>query len=128
VVIVFFQANPQSKLMKCEIPAGTIRRRIQPMAFFLLVIFLAPWSGWADEVGLGQDHRLQASDFELALARELVAETDRQQILRVANAALTQEPLTITNHRSDLSEGGANDFFSMSDYYWPNPDTPDGMP
>ncbi|HTN02040.1 MAG TPA: alginate lyase family protein [Planctomycetaceae bacterium] len=58
----------------------------------------------------------------------LVATQDRERILQAGNAALGVKSFSITHDRSPLSEGGPHDFFSMSDYYWPDPDKPDGKP
>ena len=57
-----------------------------------------------------------------------VAGLDRARILRAADAALQAEPFTITRTRSPLSSGGANEYFSMADYWWPDPQKPDGLP
>ena len=57
-----------------------------------------------------------------------VAAIDRERIFAAATKALEQKPLTITSDRAKLSEGGANDFYSNGDYWWPNPDKPDGLP
>jgi hypothetical protein len=38
------------------------------------------------------------------------------------------QPITITRYRAKLSEGGPNDFYSNGDYWWPNPDTTNGLP
>src|SRR5690349_24372137 len=57
-----------------------------------------------------------------------VATIDRERILRAATAALGLEPITITKFRAKLSEGGANDFYSNGDYWWPNPNTTNGLP
>ncbi|HEV8605718.1 MAG TPA: alginate lyase family protein [Tepidisphaeraceae bacterium] len=57
-----------------------------------------------------------------------VGEIDRQRILKAADAALKVEPITITKFRAALSEGGANDFYSNGDYWWPDPAKPDGLP
>ena len=57
-----------------------------------------------------------------------VAEIDRGRILKAADAALTLEPVTITRFRATLSEGRANDFYSNGDYWWPNPNTTNGLP
>ncbi len=57
-----------------------------------------------------------------------VAEVDRERILRAAAAALKLEPITITKFRAKLSEGGPNDFYSNGDYWWPNPNTTNGLP
>jgi hypothetical protein len=57
-----------------------------------------------------------------------VAEIDRGRILQAANSALKLEPVTITKFRAKLSEGGPNDFYSNGDYWWPNPNTTNGLP
>lgn len=57
---------------------------------------------------------------------EFVAETDRGRILTAATAYLAAEPLTITASISPKSPGGHHDFFSQADYFWPNPQNPDG--
>jgi hypothetical protein len=64
----------------------------------------------------------------LAAADDPVAAWDRSRILAAADAALSCAPISITQHRAPLSEGGPHDFFSMSDYYWPDPTKPDGKP
>ena len=56
----------------------------------------------------------------------LVAQTDRERILKAASAYLTLPPVTITSLRSDRSPGGPHDFFSQADYFWPDPKKPDG--
>jgi len=53
---------------------------------------------------------------------------DRERILRAADQALTAGPFTITRARSPHSAGGPNDFFSMADYWWPNPTNANGLP
>ncbi len=57
-----------------------------------------------------------------------VAAIDHDRILKAAGEALTVEPITITKYRAKLSEGGPNDFYSNGDYWWPNPDTTNGLP
>jgi len=57
-----------------------------------------------------------------------VAAIDRARILKAANTALKQEPITITGFRAKLSEGGPQDFYSNGDYWWPNPNTTNGLP
>ena len=64
---------------------------------------------------------------DIAVA-DLVKHQDHERIFKAADAALTLKPLSITYARSPLSEGGLNDFFSMSDYFWPDPAKPDGKP
>jgi len=57
-----------------------------------------------------------------------VAAIDRERILKAADVALKLEPITITKYHSALSQGGANDFYSNGDYWWPNPATTNGLP
>ncbi len=56
----------------------------------------------------------------------LVAETDRQRILKAAAAYLELQPATITSFPSSKSPGGLHDFFSQADYFWPDPKNPNG--
>lgn len=59
-------------------------------------------------------------------AYQMVAQTDRVRILRAAKEYLPMKPMTITAFRSDKSPGGLHDFFSQADYFWPNPNDPNG--
>ncbi len=51
---------------------------------------------------------------------------ERERILRAANQYLAEAPITITASTSPRSAGGAHDFFSEGDYWWPDPKNPDG--
>ena len=57
-----------------------------------------------------------------------VAGIDRGRILQAATAALALEPISITQFRAPLSEGGPNDFYSNGDYWWPDPTKTNGLP
>ncbi|HEY3863609.1 MAG TPA: alginate lyase family protein [Verrucomicrobiae bacterium] len=57
-----------------------------------------------------------------------VAAIDRARILKAADAALAEAPVTITAWQAKLSEGGPNDFYSNGDYWWPDPSKPGGLP
>jgi hypothetical protein len=64
-----------------------------------------------------------------AAAQELqinVASFDRARILKAANQYLSEAPITITASHSPRSAGGLHDFFSEGDYWWPDPQNPDG--
>lgn len=63
---------------------------------------------------------------ERSAAYRMVAQTDRNRILRAAKEYLPLEPETITAFRSTKSPGGPHDFFSQADYFWPNPKNPTG--
>lgn len=54
------------------------------------------------------------------------SEVLEQQIMEDAEWAMQQSPETITSKSCERSEGGINDFYSEGDYWWPNPDDPDG--
>lgn len=57
-----------------------------------------------------------------------VAQIDRARILEAAARALATPPITITAYRAGFSEGGPHDYYSNGDYWWPNPDTTNGLP
>ncbi|MBT8106648.1 MAG: alginate lyase family protein, partial [Gammaproteobacteria bacterium] len=55
-----------------------------------------------------------------------LVEVERQRILAKAPAYLHEAPVTVTAHRAARSAGGLHDFYSEGDYWWPDPDNPDG--
>ena len=57
-----------------------------------------------------------------------VAAIEHERILKAATAALALEPITITQFRAALSDGGPNDFYSNGDYWWPDPTKTNGLP
>lgn len=50
----------------------------------------------------------------------------RTSVLQEADSALTAKPVTVTAYRSARSAGGPHDFFSEGDYWWPDPQNPQG--
>lgn len=55
-----------------------------------------------------------------------VAVFDRARILKAAERYLSEPPITITAFHSGRSAGGAHDYFSEGDYWWPDPQNPGG--
>ena len=55
-----------------------------------------------------------------------VAAFDRNRVLKIANKYLMAQPITITASTSPRSAGGPHDFFSEGDYWWPDPQNPNG--
>ncbi len=55
-----------------------------------------------------------------------VAEIERPRILAKAKEYLQAEPRTVTADICERSAGGPHDFYSEGDYWWPNPDDPEG--
>jgi len=62
-----------------------------------------------------------------ALAQSFTpAPSERPRVLSAADRYLDRAPQTITAFRAARSAGGAHDFFSEGDYWWPDPAHPDG--
>lgn len=55
-----------------------------------------------------------------------ITEIDRERILTQADQYLDQEPRTVTASVCERSQGGVHDFYSEGDYWWPDPDNPNG--
>jgi len=55
-----------------------------------------------------------------------IAEVDHDRILTAADRYLNEKPITITSYPCERSAGGIHDFYSEGDYWWPNPDDPNG--
>ena len=58
-------------------------------------------------------------------AAELVS-LERPRVVPRAEAWLQELPITVTASRAERSSGGVHDFYSEGDYWWPDPDNPDG--
>ncbi len=50
----------------------------------------------------------------------------RESVIKNAEWAMKQEPETITSFPCERSVGGIHDFYSEGDYWWPNPEDPEG--
>src|SRR6184192_2229115 len=55
-----------------------------------------------------------------------VAAFDRARVLKAADQYLSESPITVTASHSPRSTGGLHDFFSEGDYWWPDPQSPNG--
>jgi Alginate lyase len=55
-----------------------------------------------------------------------VAAFERARVLAAASRYLEEVPGTVTSVRSPRSAGGPHEFFSQGDYWWPDPNSPDG--
>lgn len=53
-------------------------------------------------------------------------QVERQRVLSAAEKYVKEDPITITASSSPRSAGGLHDYFSESDYWWPDPKNPDG--
>jgi hypothetical protein len=61
-----------------------------------------------------------------AQAKFNLALFERTRVLKAANQYLKEQPITVTATTSPRSAGGLHDFFSEGDYWWPDPQNPDG--
>src|SRR5690349_5661470 len=55
-----------------------------------------------------------------------VAKFDRARVISAADQYLKEQPITITASSSPRSAGGKHDFFSEGDYWWQDPNNPNG--
>ena len=55
-----------------------------------------------------------------------VVAVEKERIMRLAATYATARPITVTDSVSERSAGGPHDFYSEGDYWWPDPDHPDG--
>ncbi|MEI7586328.1 alginate lyase family protein [Runella sp.] len=58
--------------------------------------------------------------------RSVITETLKKSTLEQAEWAMTQSPVTVTAEQCERSAGGLHDFYSEGDYWWQNPDDPNG--
>ena len=62
----------------------------------------------------------------LAQGKFDLARFERVRVLKGADQYLNEQPITVTATSSPRSAGGLHDFFSEGDYWWPDPQNPDG--
>ncbi len=55
-----------------------------------------------------------------------IIENERELLIEKAENLLDAEPVTVSVAYCDRSAGGINDFYSEGDYWWPDPENPDG--
>lgn len=55
-----------------------------------------------------------------------VSEKEQNYIIETATAYLNDLPVTVTDAGCARSAGNQHDFYSEGDYWWPNPEDPDG--
>lgn len=58
----------------------------------------------------------------------LTIDFGREAILQKAEASLAEPVRGIGDVACKASPGGRNDYFSQADYWWPDPEKPDGLP
>lgn len=51
---------------------------------------------------------------------------DRERVITAADKYLLEEPVTVTASQCERSTGGLHDYYSEGDYWWPDPENPEG--
>jgi hypothetical protein len=76
--------------------------------------------------GLAATHFLTADSFQAPTSGLDLAKFERPRVLAIAKRYLHERPITITDSSSPRSAGGKHDYFSEADYWWPDPENPNG--
>lgn len=61
-----------------------------------------------------------------AIENQLVINEEKERVLELAKKYSDVEPITVTASTCERSAGGVHDFYSEGDYWWPDPENPDG--
>ncbi|MEL7587842.1 MAG: alginate lyase family protein [Prolixibacteraceae bacterium] len=69
---------------------------------------------------------LSASCTQEMNAKDRIIADVRARTLEKADSLLTEPPVTVTSSRCERSAGGIHDFYSEGDYWWPDPQNPEG--
>ena len=57
---------------------------------------------------------------------DYVKDVLREEVLKQAEANMSEKPVTVTDFIAERSTGGIHDFYSEGDYWWPDSLNPDG--
>jgi len=55
-----------------------------------------------------------------------IRDVEYERVISAADGYLEEAPVTVTARRSERSQGGIHDFYSEGDYWWPDPENPEG--
>lgn len=55
-----------------------------------------------------------------------ISENEQQYIIEMATSYIDSVPITVTDAVCERSAGNIHDFYSEGDYWWPDPENPDG--
>jgi hypothetical protein len=119
-------------IARCYTPSSRIARLAPGLAILLA---LAPRESavGADRWG-GKPHVISCSPDDLAAAKASLASGDKrlspalEQLVRDADRALRQAPVSVLDEKKSVDGADPRDYVSFAPYWWPNPNTPDGLP
>ena len=69
---------------------------------------------------------IAACSKEEPTVEQRVINTIEKETIYLADSFLLAEPVTVTSFASERSAGGIHDFYSEGDYWWPDPENPEG--
>lgn len=87
-----------------------------------------------DELPVGTPRTWTASREHLARLRRIDLQNDPEfagpyaRVLRAADAALATKPISVMDKQRTPPSGDKHDFYSVGKYWWPNPETENGLP
>jgi hypothetical protein len=86
-----------------------MKKSVELITLFLFIVLTTSY-------GSGPDKTIKEEAINL-LKNEIIARADK---------LLVEKPVTITSYICKRSAGGIHDFYSEGDYWWPDPNNPDG--
>jgi hypothetical protein len=112
--------------------------RVAGVAVWAIGLLAGLWPGWAAPLATSAAEappRVFLQDARLLLAvRQRVGAGDKAlapavaQLEREAREALHAGPFSVVDKQPTPPSGDKHDYMSQAPYFWPNPDTPDGLP
>ena len=72
------------------------------------------------------NHQPTAVNDASTVVEDLGLDFNKEEIIATADSYLAQAPVPITSATCARSAGGIHDFYSEGDYWWPNPEDPEG--
>ncbi len=105
---------------------------VKRIVVFWMLLF-TPFPGISQSPGLEQLIILEAVVLK-GIKQKLASEQDKafpvelKQLMDRANEKLTEGPFSVVNKTQVPPSGDKHDYISMGTYWWPDPNTDDGLP
>ncbi len=90
--------------------------RLRIFSLLLIFTFIVSCS---QDTGEGFGKGVQLIDVD-------ISKIDSVRVVQSAEQYLKEKPVTVTDANCERSLGGIHDFYSEGDYWWPDPDDPQG--
>ncbi len=100
----------------------------------LLLVLVSSMASYGIEEGPSEQSTIYWESSQLAEAKNRTKNPDEKlekilvSLRKNADEALTRGPYSVTFKEDVPPSGDKHDYMSFSRYWWPNPDTPDGLP